>query len=78
MPEICPLYNKQPNSGWINYKDRLPGINQDTLVCLWDLTQAVGTYTGNETWRLADGISVSVPYISHWMPLPVPPKKEEN
>lgn len=69
---------------WISVKDRLPEDETKVLVCC----KAVGTYKPiNNIHMQTNHISsynkrwdVSIPFgyeITHWMPLPEPPKEEE-
>lgn len=71
MDEIAHLRSKQPK--WISVKDRLPNIAQPVLA-----------YSGEEL-----GIGFAYLYsdgkwygdcgdVTHWMPLPEPPKMEKK
>lgn len=55
---------------WISIEDRLPEINQGVLAFL-DIGGGAFTITlrlDDEKYRFVDGL-----YITHWMPLPLPP-----
>ncbi len=66
---------------WISVKDRLPEKEQEVLCyCgefIGDLIK-VYTYMGNDKWEDDYGYfgSAKEEGISHWMPLPEPPKGE--
>ena len=62
---------------WIPVTERLPDTCSPVLVCLhWgmdDYEITVGEDWGNKAspvWGIFD------PYVTHWMPLPEPPKEE--
>lgn len=63
---------------WISVKDRLPKDKEDVIV--------FSTYRGiflnwrfNGEWAIMLNPVLKVPYpITHWMPLPDPPKEDEN
>lgn len=59
---------------WIPVTERLPAEN--TRVLVW-LTDIVGAYTKMDTDRLKNNRWVRWgQYVTHWMPLPEPPKGE--
>lgn len=79
MPSI------EPKQEWISVKDRLPERNKLVLVRAVSTARGgnitfVGAYDG--FWFLqtaADTIGLTIQYdITHWMPLPEPPEKEEK
>lgn len=68
---------------WISVKDRMPERNELVLVCAASTARGgkirfVGAYDG--FWFLqtaADTIGLTIQYdVTHWMPLPEPPKEE--
>jgi hypothetical protein len=70
------LDNQVSSSKWISVKERLPKhlefilcylVYDEICVCQWD--------TFNETW-IANTWDYSKDAVSHWMPLPQPPKGE--
>lgn len=63
-------YRKQE---WISVEERLPEIEQIVLCCL-GLVQNVYTYKGNNIWEDSYGYYQKDEPITHWMPLPEPPK----
>ena len=65
---------------WIPVTERLPDTCAPVLVCLrWgmdDYEITVGEYWGKS--KASPGWGTFDPYVTHWMPLPEPPKEEEN
>jgi hypothetical protein len=71
---------------WINVKDKLPRYNQDVIVFIstWRLywcdlkNIAVGcrlsTNSNGEQWYIK-GYNEGKSKVTHWMPLPEPPKE---
>ena len=70
-------------SEWISVKDELPKKNTDVLIYrgqfIGDLI-SVYTYIGNNEWEDGYGYwsRADDEGITHWMPLPEPPKVKEN
>ena len=60
---------------WISVKDRLP---EKTSLCIASKYNVpfLAWWTGND-WRFANTANI-VDGITHWMPLPQPPKNGEN
>ena len=64
---------------WISVKERLPEINQSVLICAFGRSVGEGTYRGHDgfhhVWKM---YAVAGTYwddeVTHWMPLPEPPK----
>lgn len=72
-------YRKQ--SEWISVEDRLPDKGQEVLAYRGDYNgDMMNTYTylGRKNWEDDYGYRGSTEHegITHWMPLPVPPKGE--
>ena len=62
---------------WISVKDRLPENDTRVLVYLNIKKLDANTYTFFDTDRMLDGKWIRWnSYITHWMPLPQPPKGE--
>lgn len=65
---------------WINVKDKLPEKNEDVLIYrgayIGNLI-SVYTYIGHNEWEDDYGywIRTDDEGITHWMPLPAPPKE---
>lgn len=66
-------YRKQ--SEWISVDERLPEKEQIVLCCL-GLVMNVYTYKGDRIWEDSYGYWQKDEPITHWMPLPEPPKGE--
>ena len=63
---------------WISVKDRLPEDNTNVLVYRGSLI-SVYTYIGHNEWEDDYGYwsRTDDDGITHWMPLPEPPKEED-
>ena len=62
-------------SDWISVKDRLPGYGKSYLV----ITPCSNIHIAymlsyNNGWHSSRGVDVVLP-VTHWMPLPAPPKE---
>lgn len=65
------------STDWISVKDRLPGSDEEVLVCLRHGSYELGRYT-NGSWEslyLSD-FDIGGIDVTHWMPLPGLPKEE--
>jgi hypothetical protein len=74
--------------GWISVKDRLPEEHADEhsyefeqFLCstVWDDVRMVGfgTRIGDDKQHFWSGNSIWDDRVTHWMPLPEPPKEDE-
>ena len=75
---LCLTLPEQPtNEQWISVKDRLPE-NETTIICYDGKTIFPGTYddTTYLKWYDIDSECYLSPpqLVTHWMPLPEPPK----
>lgn len=66
-------------SGWISVSERLPEANMPVLVNYHNMIksniQSVAIYFDRQRWRqLIGGSDFDDSSITHWMPLPEPPK----
>lgn len=66
---------------WISVKDELPDKNQDVLIYRGNYIEDmmhVYTYLGNNEWEDEYGYwsRTDDEGITHWMPLPEPPKED--
>lgn len=63
---------------WVSVKDRLPEDFADVIVWLGGMlpskTQVRFWHPKFKTWESAFGNSVPESGVTHWMPLPEPPK----
>lgn len=73
----CDLPKVKPIDEWISVKDRLPKTGEIILACNIAGDFEILSYY-NEKFISFDenGYSYEVLYITHWMPLPEPPKGE--
>lgn len=68
------LIDAQPK--WISVKDRLPEDDADYLVWVADTcTVERAMYYGDGEW-LTEDLDDLTRLVTHWMPLPEPPKEE--
>lgn len=66
---------RQGQQGWISVEERLPA--EDVRVLVWLRKDHKTTYTRIDTDRLLNGVWVRwYESVTHWMPLPEPPKGE--
>ena len=63
---------------WISVKEKLPENDDNYLVFTSDRNDAViATYYGDGEWLEYD-LTNLIPLVTHWMPLPEPPKDKEG
>ncbi len=72
-------------SEWISVDEKLPELtmfenqfSEDLL--LWhcgDTIHLIGYYNDKDEWRIYHDSEKACEYITHWMPLPEPPKKNK-
>ena len=60
---------------WISVKDRLPEDNDIVLIVFQGSVVSVAFYEGD--WRHPLYPQTALVSVTHWMPLPEPPKEEE-
>lgn len=60
---------------WISVKDRLPEDGQSVLTCKNGICE-IQTYEKRRNGWLCKGWFWSMATVTHWMPLPQPPKGE--
>ena len=68
-------------TNWISVKDRLPDNEQDVLAYLNDGEEtriAPCNYTNGVWFDCVMNCVVVLRHVTHWMPLPEPPKEEER
>ena len=88
MKEICleDIQNAPTVGGWISVKDRLPD-EEDYRSChenwdgcvIWTNGSDIGLgwyYTSTGNW--ADIYDCGIDDVTHWMPLPEPPKEDND
>lgn len=77
--------DKLTPTGWISVKDRLPEENEEVLVFgnILNAPKLLGVryrVLGDQDWKYSwqgDGYIYKQDYVTHWMPLPEPPKEEK-
>ena len=65
---------------WISVDERLPEKHVEVLICTEDYGKNELGFANTAVWDGSEWIETwnrkeSIPYVSHWMPLPVPPKE---
>ena len=60
---------------WISVKDRLPKSGKEVLFITGWKTMCVGFYRDFSGWSNGEFVGIDV---THWMPLPKPPKEEDD
>lgn len=63
---------------WISVKDRLPENDERVLVCLNNVASAMCNGKIDTDRFLKNGWVRWNKYVTHWMPLPEPPKEDNN
>lgn len=61
---------------WISVKDRLPDVLESVLVLYAPTNKAKNDYR-MECWNWPETEVYEIQFITHWMPLPAPPKEEK-
>ena len=80
LDELTTIRKQLPH--WISVGERLPEIDTSVLMCAFGKSVGEGTYRGydgvHHVWKM---YAVSGTYwddeVTHWMPLPAPPKGVE-
>lgn len=68
-----------PQNEWVSVEERLPEDNTQVLMwsAKWKIAEA-GSYYNQHFWVYSEiGDGYIADNITHWMPLPLPPEKEE-
>ncbi len=61
---------------WISVKDRLPEPLQDVLIVYAPTNEARNDFR-MECWNWPENPVHETQFVTHWMPLPEPPKEEK-
>lgn len=75
------LDDMQTVNGWISVKDRLPDNEQDVLAyldCGEETRIAPCNYVNGVWFDCTMNCVVILQHVTHWMPLPEPPKEESK
>lgn len=70
-------YETEKENRWISVKDRLPEEEGKYLICCSDGYQTTAEYE-NKTWLVYTGRYEEIEDVTHWMPLPEPPKGDDD
>lgn len=80
--DFCGWLDDAPTVGdWVSIKDRLPKDGQDILVYLHNGEEtriAPCNYDKGAWYDCVMNCAVAISNITHWMPLPEPPKEVKN
>ena len=75
---------KKMSYWWIPVSEKLPPISEEVIVCtytnmirIWSLERYYPT-VADVIWEREDGYSEDASEVTHWMPLPEPPKADED
>ena len=63
-------------SKWISVKDRLPDENTDCIVYMQSRGSVI-VCKYFRSWSIVTAPGFNEPLVTHWMPLPEPPKAEK-
>ena len=66
---------------WISVEERLPEVDQPVMICAFGKSVGEGVYRGHDgfhhVWKMyASSGTYWDDEVTHWMPLPQPPKEE--
>ncbi len=64
-------------SKWISVDERLPKSHKAVMWCLKDNLMAVGSFDEEQRGVFVDACFFKLKEVTHWMPLPAPPKEEK-
>jgi hypothetical protein len=67
---------KENNMEWISVKDRLPEKEDDVLAYEFRGDISISYISGNDWRNLESGWILDESHVTHWMPLPEPPKEQ--
>lgn len=67
----------EPQSAWIPCNERLPKCKEPVLICIYNSEMVVATLDDDKIGFSTDDTWTHRKYVTHWMPLPEPPKEEE-
>ena len=73
---------EESNNDWISVKERLPENNKDLLgyhgnrKSIWLVMLIKEPHTNALRWLIDEGFEFDFDEITHWQPLPEPPKGE--
>ena len=78
----CEQLMYMPRPGWISVEERLPPVDKEVLVVaygsmmrIWNIHR-LNPETADVCWECEDGTLDDMCAVTHWMPLPKPPKEE--
>lgn len=76
---VCLVEDAPTVGGWVSVKDRLPEDAKDVLINIVGLMPKIGCYLSTGWFEAVLGYEYESGYkVTHWMPLPEPPKEDEK
>lgn len=73
LREWIEILEEYSSNGWISVKDRLPEKNDTYIVTVNDGVQVFSTW---DVYHSSFGWCSEAQKVTHWMPMPEPPKGE--
>ena len=74
----APIIDTQSTTQWVSVKDRLPEVGK-VVLAFGTRSATTGMFQGinkrNDLWWWKGH---TIKHVSHWMPLPEPPKEDEH
>lgn len=68
--------DNQQGDGWVSVKDRLPEFTGHYLLCITNTENSVAVVVSGVYFN--DSKSFDFANVTHWRPLPEPPKEDNN
>lgn len=81
--EASEILRNRLKSKWISVEERLPEIDEPVMICAFGKSVGEGVYRGHDgfhhVWKMyASSGTYWDDEVTHYMPLPEPPKEEEK
>lgn len=82
IDSIIEFVKREPDNEWIKCSERLPEEGKDVLFIqkTWgnNIEFKIGDFDSKMKWWQAGSGVIKNEYVTHWMPLPEPPKEESR
>lgn len=81
--EASEILRNRLKSKWISVEDRLPEVDQPVMICAFGKSVGEGVYRGHDgfhhVWKMyASSGTYWDGEVTHYMPLPEPPKEDDK